>query len=144
MKKAIYFIWIISLLYACNNDEEKTFEYKVSIRNTSTHLLTIDAYREGIIRQHLEINTSENGLSCNYYNDFFIGYQLAGCLIDSVKFTFDNGKGYLTSINYPTEYELSNHDGIFGSGPGFEKIEGYTYEFIITQEDFNNAHDLPK
>ena len=66
--------------------------------------------------------------------------------LDSLAFLFDQRtRGYLQSSNGKIEdldkYGFSNERYPFGK-TGFER-NGNEYTFIVTQSDYENAHELP-
>ena len=137
-----YLLIFFFFAYGCT-DEPDLYNYEVSVLNNSTENLTIETYLEGVIDSNVNIENGVSGLKCSYSDDKFRGFKFTECLMDSIVFRFDNGKGYISSINYPSIYNFPNDENPFGVSSKYSKTKN-VYEFVITQEDFENAYDLPQ
>ncbi|WP_196888830.1 hypothetical protein [Aureivirga sp. CE67] len=139
--KKILLLFIGFLFIQCTDDPE-TYFYNVSILNNSNKNLNIKSYHKGNLISNIDLNTSQSGLECSYSAESFIGYKLTQCQIDSIIFKFENGKGYISSINYLSDLNFSNDTNPFGFSSKFV-LDNNIYQFIITSEDFENAYNLP-
>ncbi len=115
MKKNILLITIILVFLNSCTDEPELNTYTVSILNRSNENITLKAYKETELLEELILPTNESGLKCKYSKETFLGYSLTDCAIDSLVFEFDNGKGYISSINYVSNFNFSDNENIFGN-----------------------------
>ena len=143
MKKVI-FILTVMFIYSCVS-ETPQYNYTVSLRNESQNVLTVAAINDKneIVFQQI-LNPMESSENCTYVWETFQGFNCSS--IDSISVVFDNGKGYACDMrfnNIVTEYCFSEKNPFSGSS-SFSDLGNKQYEFIITEEDFNNAHDLPE
>ncbi len=144
--KTKYFLIIFLALFSCTDEpEEQT--YVTNIRNNSTSIINLEGYNrldELILNE--EIVQNSNSSDCSYSAENFGGFVCAG---DSVVIKFSNGKGYICAVrisnNHP-ELCFNNNDERFisGNSPSFMSIGNNIFEYKITQEDFENAFDLPE
>jgi hypothetical protein len=139
--KLIYLV-IILLTLSCT-DEPTLNNYSVSIKNNSSQAINIFTYSNNDLISNIRLDTSESGLNCTYTDEFFQGYKYTVCQIDSIVFRFDNQKGYISDINSPSSFDFPNSENPFGSSSKFVETND-TYEFIISQEDYDNALELPE
>ena len=123
-------------------DEPTLNNYNVAIKNSSLQTINILAYSSDNLISNIILNDNETGLNCSYTDESFKGYKLIECEIDSIVFRFDNGKGYISDINNPSPFDFLNNNNLFGNSIKFIETNN-TYEFLITQEDYENAYDLP-
>lgn len=135
----------IVFIISCTQ-KDKYKDYNLFIRNNSSQDLRVISYKDNIEIDNILIGIGERGLECNLVDVRRISYSLCDNL-DSIKFVFPNDKGYSCSIS---DESLCFGDGSPESGMApwylndkFINISGDTYEFTITQEDYNNALDLP-
>ena len=133
---------------SCSSPEPKEFLYEVIISNASGEVFTVSLYNnndiidEGIVEQN-------DAFSCTYKAEFF--RALRGCSnsvtnsLDSILVVFSNGKGYSCNALIP-EAEQTLCFGVLKNpfSEGFNDLGNNRYEFVITEEDFINAHDLPE
>lgn len=140
--KPLFFLLCI-LICSCTDTSERPLKnFKTQVKNDSMVSLTIKGYNSNnqeTINESLEPN--ELGVNCEGLLEVFIGMT---CETDSIVFRFSNSRGYICSLRQ------SNQNYCFGDKHPFVGNETYynflgdnTYEFIITQQDFENAHVLP-
>ncbi|MDN6317942.1 MAG: hypothetical protein L0J59_10780 [Lactococcus lactis] len=139
MKKILILIGI--LLFSCT-DEPDINNYNLEIQNNSNENLNIEAYFEGNLISNINLSANNSGLECTYSDESFIGYKLTQCQIDSIIFKFENNKGYISAINNPSALDFPNDTNPFGFSSKFV-LNNNVYQFIINQDDFDNANDLP-
>ncbi|MGV6827853.1 MAG: hypothetical protein ACWA45_00490 [Flavobacteriales bacterium] len=80
--------------------------------------------------------------NCVYSSEVFLGFS---CDYDSLVFKFDNDKGYICSLRSNDNSNIcfnSKNPYIFND-EDFISLGNNTFEFIVTQEDYENAYDLP-
>lgn len=146
MKRFIFISYILILLilfFSCTTEPTES-EYSVKIKNTSEQIIVVKSFFNGNLLNETNLISGEKGLSCIYSSEFFLGYKLSSCKIDSLVFKFSNNKGYISSINYISEHDFPNNYRPFLSNPKFIEVNNNTFEFIINQEDYENAHELPE
>ncbi len=142
MKKSIYFFIAFALFVSCTDRGERDeFNYNVSINNSTTVSLVIEGYapNNDLIINNLIINSNATGADCNYQAELFSGYI---CGVDSLIFKFPNGKGYICDLRQSGNNLCFPNKFIF-SEEGFTELTNKNYQFVITEEDYNNAYDLP-
>ncbi|MEX0597940.1 MAG: hypothetical protein WD512_15735 [Candidatus Paceibacterota bacterium] len=142
MKHFIILVSITIFLSSCTS-EPKEYNFKASIKNESSVLVTITGYDSANnLKINEIINPNETKLNCEGLSEFFQGYICGG---DSLIFKFPNGKGYICAgriTNNQPELCFPNKTP-FGNDPSFVDLGNRNYQFIITEEDYNNAFDLP-
>ena len=140
LKNLICSILLFSIL-SCT-DEPNLNNYNVSIRNISNKSLIIKGFNEKKLILNKTLSNEEKIESCKYSAEAFSGYNLTYCGIDSITFQFDNDKGYISTHNRSGNYNVPSNRNPLWNTNGYQ-TNGNDYEFIITQEDFENAHNLP-
>ena len=110
--------------------------------NLSNHELTVEGYSNANNHQTLifanTLNYNENSSSCEYWQEFYTGFP-PEC-VDSIVFKLPNGKGYISrSVRSMGMKSFPNKDPFW---PDHELVGNNTYEFIVTEEDYNNAFDI--
>jgi hypothetical protein len=142
MKKLLIISSIILASASCSGPEPDLIEYKVSIFNQTTQSLIIEGYTVfNELKFEIEIPSGERGGMINYPADTFLGYRNKS---DSIVTKFSNGKGYICA-----DRELANSRCFNGRSPlstseiDFIILGNNSFEFVITQEDFDNAFELP-
>ena len=133
---------MIVLLLSCT-DEPNESNFNVSVKNASTELLEVEAYRQAKIVFSTDLSPNENSPSCGYVDENFRGIFIAYCGIDSITFKFSNNRGYISTDTNSGDFNFSSTRNPLLPNGGFQK-SGSTYEFFITQEDFENAFELPE
>jgi hypothetical protein len=124
--------------------EEELFRYEAIVQNNSSQSVTVYIYSlfdfppsdSVIITPNSEISI------CDYYLGFYAGFA---CEIEAFKYVFDNGKGYFcergANTNNVSEICFFNDKNPFASNRLPNNGSGVL--FTITQEDFENARELP-
>lgn len=142
LRNIIYLV--VTLLTLSCTDEPTLNTYNVSIKNNSSQTVNVFTYLNNNLISNVSLGTSKSGLNCTYTDENFRGYKFTECQIDSIVFRFDNNQeGYISDINNPSTFDFPNSNNPFGYSTKFVGTDT-TYEFIITQEDFENAYELPK
>ena len=141
-KRLIVKALILISLIGCT-DEPKEINFEVGVKNESNQPIEVEAFEKGISIYQLNLNHGQKGPKCNYVDEKFRGMLYNYCGIDSLTIKFNNGLGYISTSNNLPEYSFSNKKNPLLPNRGF-KINGNSYEFIISQEDFDNAHILPQ
>ncbi len=136
-----FLIFLNSCIFRNDTDEEC---YNLKIRNLSGELLEVTAYNSLNTSENVEtIQSMQSGLSCNYCSPGFSGYVAGGCEIDSIKIIFPNGKGFLCGSANNSAYLFEGNQTPIGNSEKYENVGSNSFEFIITEEDYINAHVLP-
>jgi hypothetical protein len=118
------------------------FNYTVSFNNQSNDNLVINGYNRFDELQFfyvIEPNTSAGQVT--YQAENFSGHQN---FADSVVTRFSNGRGYICDLRENGNascFLLRNP--LLGFEEDFNSLGNNIFEFVITQEDFENAFDLP-
>ena len=136
-----YFL-LIFLVLSCTDEPNET-NFNVSIQNSTENLLEIRAYLETENVFTVALNPGDNGPSCNYIDENFRGIFLNNCGIDSLVMKFNNDKGYISTDTNSGNFNFSKMRNPLLANGGFQNKRNI-YEFLITQEDFENAFELPE
>lgn len=129
-------------LFAGCTDEPDTTNFVVSLKNGSGQVLKIETFNNDILIYHVDLGNGENGPECAYVDENFKGMLFNYCNIDSLVIKFNNNKGYISTRSNLGNFNFSNKRNPLLPNGGFY-ISDNVYEFIISQEDFENAHVLP-
>lgn len=109
--------------------------------------MTITGYnRENQIEYQYELQNDTSSSICTLQSTIFLGVW---CKADSLIVEFSNGKGYICdvrekdsseSICFPNDKSPYTSEG----SPIYRTTSDGVAEFLITEEDFENAFDLPE
>ena len=136
---------MIVLLVSCTTEEELS-EFSLTTLNSSNESLTIEIYDIGGLFQSVALEP--NSMSeCNYSSRIFRGFSQCNNSergIDSVIIRFQNGKGYCCKSSLDNVFCLAAKELFVNNPETFEQLGEREYRFTITQEDFDNAFDLPE
>jgi hypothetical protein len=141
MKKVLTLILIHFIIIGCT-DEPEVNEYDVSILNNSNENVVIEAYLSTNLVRTINLLSNQSGLDCNYRDENFRGFFSNECGIDLFIIKFSNNKGYIVDDEGTGDLNFMEGRNPFLPNGGFE-INNNDYKFKITQEDFDNAFDLP-
>lgn len=137
-----YLLIFISLfIFGCNDESELT-EFTSKFRNETSSELNIKGYnvpRDLVFDE--TVLSSQSTSDCVTFSESFLGIS---CSMDSIVFIFNNNKGYISTTFGNNFYSFSNKSPHDGSELSFSNLDNNTYEFIITEEDFENAFELPE
>lgn len=143
MKKYIY-IYILFILFASCTDRSERDEvnFNVKINNTSSEYLIIEGYapNNDLVINNVVISSNSIGAECNYRAEIFSGYI---CGADSIVFKFPNGKGYICDLRQSGNIFCFPNKTPFGNEASFVNLDNRNYQFLITEDDYINAYDLP-
>ena len=143
MRKLLYILLVGIFIYSCTSEPDVR-TYTTRIRNSSNSILNIKGHdtQDNLVYNEL-VGLGGSSTNCVTSSESFLGLS---CSIDSLIVKFDNNRGYICAVritNNQPELCFSNKTP-FGNDPSFLDLGNNTYEFVITQEDFENAYDLPK
>jgi len=132
-------IYVVLLLFLSCTDtnEEVAKSFSIEIKNESSNTLIFEGWRNSeIIIEETILNNSFHAITYSRVN--FSG--LYGN-VDSLAIKFENNKGYLCTGELSDNLCFQNRDGF--NMDDFDSLGNNTYEFTITQADFENAFELP-
>jgi len=141
IKNILGFIFVFSLFVSCTQ-KDKYNDYTLFISNNTNQVLEVETFINNVAVNFVSIQSGEKGLECNLFDVRSISYDLCDNL-DSIKFTFPNGKGYLCNIGGGESLCFGNEITPWSLNEKFINTTGNIYEFTINQEDYDNAYDLP-
>ncbi|WP_420604217.1 hypothetical protein [Flagellimonas sp.] len=135
-------ILLIMFIICSCTDESAQHDFSISISNNTNISLEIRCFSEHKLQLQKIINQGDTFKICEYSSESF--YGMAGCKLDSMVVDLNNSKGYIDIRldNNQNTYRFLNGKSIFIQGMGFQN-NGNNYEFLITQQDYENAHELP-
>ena len=157
------------LIASCDpgdGSDPKTYTYQLQVENNSAVALTLEAYDtyndqyreyldEPILKQTLSIEANSKGpivVNRNFSPSISHSSYFPKQSVDSLVLKFENGKGYYATYLYKNgnEYrELDKENWIANKSTLFTvfsqdvRKEGDVYIYSITQEDYENAYELP-
>lgn len=141
MKKFIYIFILALSFYSCTDTNERLDNFSTVFRNASLQTLTIKGFdnQNNLVFENI-VNSLENGQQCDYDAEVFLGFS---CQADSLIFKFENGKGFICV------FLIENNDFCFlNKNPydsnDYESLGNNNFQFSITQQDFENAFELPE
>lgn len=134
-------IVIFMLTWSCT-DEEDDIKFKSAYRNESTVSLKIMGYNSSNEEVYnYSLMPGERGIYCETLAPSFGG---ANCGADSIFVRFENGRGYIC-VSRPNANEFCfENSPLTGVKSDFNEVSPNTFEYVITQEDFENAFELPE
>ena len=137
MKLSCSILFFIVLLSCTGKNEDTTEDFSIVLKNGSSSTVRFEGW--GLSKKKIEeVVTDNSPITIAYTNEAFKG--LFG-KVDSIVFKFENGKGYICTGEPSDEICFENRNAF--DKEGFIDLNKNRYEFVITQEDFENAHNLP-
>lgn len=141
MKKIILILVTSFFILSCNT-EPNMENYIVSFKNETSESISIKGYnKKNKSVFEYTIPTNQSNGEASYFSDAFIGYINKAA--DSIVFKFLNNKGYVCDHRPSKIEKCFNSKYIFGGRSSFREINKTTFEFVITEDDYKNAYDLP-
>ena len=143
--KTLKFLILFLFLLSCTSEPD-FFDFTAILTNESGSELTVSFYDNEELVNTVTLNQSES-TTCNYSAETFDEFRRCGDIprINAMTVVFSNGKGYSCDLSSSSEqvlcFENAKNPLLAGD---FNDLGNRQYEFIITEEDFNNAHDLPE
>lgn len=144
MKHLFFYIAALMVLFSCTDrgegDDLKVFN--VNIFNSSNTNFIIRGYNtQDDLEFEYNINTLEDAGNVTYLSNFFDGYRNDA---DSIVVVFPNSKGYICDLRQSgNSLCFPNKNLLIGLPSFFNDLGNNNYQFTITQDDFDNAFDLP-
>jgi len=137
----ISFSLLVTIL-SCST-EEKEKKYVVSFRNSSESAVTIKGYNtnSGVLVSEINLLPENVGGQIIYFSPSFGGYINGS---DSLVFKFQNDRGYICTVYGEQSLCFDEITPLFGVESYFNNLGNNTFEFEITQEDFENVFELPE
>ena len=166
--KLLGIIILFSVFFACdpNGDpRDNMYEHKLQIENVSNSDITLLAYdtydehhkrnlNEIILKHSLNISNESSGpviRTKSYSHRIDYAVYFYDISVDSIVIKFNNNKGYISTVkpNDRNEYRINNDKWIESKSSLLSVLEkdlrkeGDVYIYTITQEDYENAYELP-
>ena len=141
MKKIVLLI-VGLLIYSCTSEDDIN-TYNFSLKNSSNEpfiLEIIDTENNTIESLTILPNHSYNCIYSSEVNSAFFGCDENTY---SYRITFDNNKGYMCNILNDSSLCFQSKNPLVFNDDNFNILINNSYEFEITQEDYENAHELP-
>jgi hypothetical protein len=139
-------ILLLSILLTSCTSEEEEFNYGASISNLSDVTLNVKGYNGALnqLAYDFDLESMNSGGNVNYSSPSFGGY-ISGA--DSLIFTFPNSKGYICVVRNIGNSDIVDQFCFSNKSPfdsmSFQDLGNNTFLFEITQDDFDNAFELP-
>lgn len=149
--KNLLIIFSLLFIYTSCSTEEPTLKYTTAIRNTSNKSLHLLVLGDTIGRNTPVYDTLSNTIlnpgqitfKRNYLLSHFGGFGKVTCYYAKITF-LNNNKGYICEKDSISN--LCFTDKVSLTDVYYEKdftFENGIYYYDITQEDYENAHELP-
>lgn len=147
MKKILTLIILIFSIASCTDRGERPLvEYKMFVKNETNQsfLLKITFGTTEVFSQNIPPNSSSQ--LCSFFDETIptSGYYACG-LNRNMELRFPNNKGYRCSNNLESGDNslcLNNNRNLLGQ-VGYVNQGNNSFEFKITQDDYDNAYMLP-
>ena len=142
MKNIFATLLLLFFITSCTDTEERDeINFVVNINNNTNQQLSVRGYNsQNVLEFDYTISSMSNGAEINYSAETFGGYINGS---DSIIFSYPNSKGYICDLRQNGNNLCFQNKNIFGDQSDFNNITNNTFEFVITQDDFDNAYDLP-
>lgn len=143
MRNSIIYLASICLFFSCTDRNERdSINFTVSIENNTNTVLIIKGYApNNMLEFEYTVDSNSRGGENAYFSETFGGYVNGA---DSIVFKFSNNKGYICADRENgNSLCFANKNPLVGEESYFNFLGDNKYEFEVTQEDFNNAYDLP-
>ncbi|PZW40791.1 hypothetical protein LX95_01859 [Mesonia algae] len=142
MKNIVVFMIFSHVFFSCTDtDERPEISYEVSFKNNTNLPLQIKGFSiYDELEYEYEISSMSSGGDFTYDSENFDGYRQRA---DSIVFIFPNNKGYICADRVNANNLCFNGKSPLGNDSSFSDLGNNIYEFIITQEDYDNAYTLP-
>ncbi len=148
MKKFI--VIILFCLVGCTK-EEKSELIEIKINNEANVDLQIKFYDQSDALLDTIFIESQSIYECSYLseNGYFQSIRLCSrqdffANFGKVEFIFANNKGYQCTLSTNNLcFSDSRNDFLNSDASDFIEISKNVYSFVLTQQDFNSAFDLP-
>lgn len=130
----------LAVCIACTDEPNET-NFKVNLKNTTINSIEIETFIETQIVFRVNLDSGENSPPCDYIDENFRGIFLNYCGIDSMVIKFNDGRGFISTSTNSGNFNFSKMRNPLLPNGGFQK-SGNVYEFLVTQEDYENAYVL--
>ena len=163
------FIILFSVFSSCDphgDPRDITYIHQLQVENTSSKSFILEGYDtyneqyreyldEAILKQTISIEANSKGpivVNEIYSKTIDNSTYFPGLNCDSLVLKFENGKGYYATFLYKNGNEypeidrenwIPNKSTLFTVFNKDVRKEGDVYIYSITQEDYENAHELP-
>ena len=142
MKNIVVFLIFSFIVFSCTDtDKRREVSYEVSFKNTTNLPFQIKGFSfYDELEYEYEINSMSSGGDFTYDSENFDGYRRRA---DSIVIIFPDNKGYICADRVNANNLCFNGKSPLGNDSSFSDLGNNIYEFIITQEDYDNAYTLP-
>ncbi|PRX14426.1 hypothetical protein [Nonlabens ulvanivorans] len=143
----VFWMVLFTTILSCTK-EENLSTFSIKIDNTSTSTVKLIYKNSNGEEIDMIVVNSMDSYDCNYVSENFQSLRLCRnqeffTNLSEVVFLFENNKGYSCQIMDNGFCFTDDRNNVVGSsGAGFELVDN-VYIFKITQQDFDNAFDLP-
>ena len=143
--KTLKFLILFSFLFGCTSEPDE-FNFTAILTNESGSELTVHFYYLEEIVKTTVLNDLESA-SCSYLAESFDNFNRCdgGIKINSITIIFSNETGYTCNSFSPSSDQVlcfgESRNPLLGE---FDDLGNRQYEFIITEDDFTNAHNVPE
>ncbi len=160
MKYSFFLFCLMLLFSSCDPDDWMDLDqHSVALKNESSEAFSVYFYDQNIadpitdlkpfLREVIEINPEDFVVKTHTYfkpGPGFYFFNDVDNLADSLVIKFANGKGYYTSSSSgepTTEYWIKGKSSLLKISPSDLYMINDVFYYTITQEDYENAFDLP-
>jgi hypothetical protein len=140
--KYLKIIALIPLLFSCSGKETPLKEFTVGFSNQSSEKIEIRGFNNfDELIFVFEVDPGDRNGLISYQDENFGGYSSQA---DSLVTRFSNGKGYICDLRGNGNGScFISRNPLLGFEEDFNNLGNNTFEFVITQTDFDNAFELP-
>jgi len=141
--KNLLLLLILVIVSSCTGEEDE-FNYTVSFKNETQVVLDISIYEpDNDLNNSFQVLPLSNGGEVTNSSPTFLGYVGGG---DSIVLRFPNQKGYICDARANEDIYCfqDSRNPLVGFEPYFNNLGNNVYEFVVTEEDFENAFELPQ
>lgn len=140
MKNKLYILIALYVVLLGCETEDTRYAYKTVIRNESQVSVEIEEYSNEDLISNFIILPYSSSQTLIYISTSFKGYFRNS---DSVVFKFANQKGYSCTINRISgDLCFNSKNPLDFKEPSYFKVSDFSFDYIITQEDAENALEL--
>lgn len=142
MRNLTIYCLLLLLVFSCTGEDDvNTYKFSLTNKSEQKFILEIIDPENNIINSSTVL--PNNSYHCNYSSEVNSAFFECNKNTYSCKIIFDNGKGYECNIMNNSSLCFQSKNPLVYNENSFNKLSKNSYEFVITQEDYENANDLP-